>query len=232
MKRARPSCARSRPTVGRERFDAWLKGWFDRHAFQPVTSAIFLADLRQNLVKGDKALEDKLMLDHWVYQPGHPAQHGPPAGRYLRRAGQGRRRLSPGAARRPRRWGELDHRRAAALPQPAAAQAADRRGSTRSIGASASTTRATRKCASPGSIWRSPTATIRRCPSLEQFLTQPGPRQVRQAADQGARQGPAMGPADRGANLCQGAAALSPAGDPRSRQAEASARLKMSRDGS
>ena len=59
--------------VGRDRFDAWLKGWFDRHAFQPVTSAIFLADIRQNLVKGDKALENKLMLDRWVYQPGVPA---------------------------------------------------------------------------------------------------------------------------------------------------------------
>jgi aminopeptidase N len=58
--------------VGRDRFDAWLKGWFDRHAFQPVTTAIFLADIRQNLIKGDKALEDKLMLDRWVYQPGIP----------------------------------------------------------------------------------------------------------------------------------------------------------------
>jgi len=58
--------------VGRDRFDAWLKGWFDRHAFQPVTSAMFLADIRQNLVKGDKALENKLMLDRWVYQPGIP----------------------------------------------------------------------------------------------------------------------------------------------------------------
>jgi hypothetical protein len=58
--------------VGRERFDAWLKGWFDRHSFQPVTSAMFLADIRQNLVKGNKALENKLMLDRWVYQPGVP----------------------------------------------------------------------------------------------------------------------------------------------------------------
>jgi leukotriene-A4 hydrolase len=58
--------------VGRDRFDAWLKGWFDRHAFQPVTTAIFLADIRQNLIKGDKALEDKLMLDRWAYQPGIP----------------------------------------------------------------------------------------------------------------------------------------------------------------
>ena len=58
--------------VGRERFDAWLKSWFDRHAFQPVTTAMFLADIRQNLIKGDKALENKLMLDAWVYRPGVP----------------------------------------------------------------------------------------------------------------------------------------------------------------
>jgi len=59
--------------VGRERFDAYLKGWFERHKFQPVTSAIFLADLRRHLIKGDTALERKLMLDQWVYQAGLPA---------------------------------------------------------------------------------------------------------------------------------------------------------------
>jgi len=59
--------------VGRDRFDAYLKGWFERHMFQPVTSALFLADLRQHLVKGDQALEQKLMLDQWVHQPGIPA---------------------------------------------------------------------------------------------------------------------------------------------------------------
>ena len=58
--------------VGRERFDAWLKSYFDRYAFQPMTSAKFLADFRENLVKGDKALEGKLMLDQWVYEPGLP----------------------------------------------------------------------------------------------------------------------------------------------------------------
>ncbi|HEX8841947.1 MAG TPA: leukotriene A4 hydrolase C-terminal domain-containing protein, partial [Sphingomicrobium sp.] len=69
--------------VGRERFDGWLKGWFDRHAFQPVTSAIFLADLRQYLVKGDKGLESKLMLDRWVYKPGVPPNMvSPPAGTF------------------------------------------------------------------------------------------------------------------------------------------------------
>jgi hypothetical protein len=59
--------------VGRERFDAWLRSYFDRFAFQPMTSAKFLADFRQNLVKGDKSLEDRLMLDQWVYEPGLPS---------------------------------------------------------------------------------------------------------------------------------------------------------------
>ena len=59
--------------VGREKWDAYLRSYFDRHAFQPMTSARFLADLRANLIKSDKALEDRLMLDQWVYQPGLPA---------------------------------------------------------------------------------------------------------------------------------------------------------------
>ena len=65
-------------TVGRERFDAWLRSYFDRYAFQPMTSAKFLTDLRENLVKGDKALEDKLLLDQWVYEPGLPANVAKP----------------------------------------------------------------------------------------------------------------------------------------------------------
>src|SRR5688572_10716885 len=58
--------------VGRERFDAWLRAYFDRHAFAPMTSARFLADLRANLVHGDAALEQRLKLDEWVYRPGLP----------------------------------------------------------------------------------------------------------------------------------------------------------------
>jgi aminopeptidase N len=59
--------------VGRERWDAYLKDYFDRHAFQPQTSARFLADLRENLIKGDAQLEKKLGLDAWVFEPGLPA---------------------------------------------------------------------------------------------------------------------------------------------------------------
>lgn len=60
-------------SVGRARWDAYLRSWFDRHAFEPATSALFLADLREHLVRGDAALEQRLMLDAWVYEPGIPA---------------------------------------------------------------------------------------------------------------------------------------------------------------
>jgi len=58
--------------VGRARWDAYLRSYFDRHAFQPQTTAGFLADLRANLIKGDAALEQQLQLDRWAYQPGLP----------------------------------------------------------------------------------------------------------------------------------------------------------------
>ena len=60
-------------TVGRARWDAYLRSYFDRHAFQPQTTAGFLADLRANLVRGDAALEAKLRLDEWAYAPGLPS---------------------------------------------------------------------------------------------------------------------------------------------------------------
>ena len=64
--------------VGRDKFDAWLRQWFDNHAFQPATSALILADMRANLVKGDAALEERLMLDEWVYEPGLPSNAAQP----------------------------------------------------------------------------------------------------------------------------------------------------------
>ena len=64
--------------VGRERWDAYLRSYFDRHAFQPMTAALFLADLRRHLLKDDPALEQQLRLDEWVYRPGIPANVAPP----------------------------------------------------------------------------------------------------------------------------------------------------------
>lgn len=64
--------------VGRERFDAWLKGYFERNAFKPMTTELFLQDIRAHLIRGDQALERQLMMDAWIYQPGMPSNWVPP----------------------------------------------------------------------------------------------------------------------------------------------------------
>ena len=64
--------------VGRARWDSYLRSWFDRHAFQPATSEMLLADMRRNLFRGDVALERRLMLDQWVYRPGVPGNAARP----------------------------------------------------------------------------------------------------------------------------------------------------------
>jgi len=65
-------------TVGRERFDVWLKGYFERNAFRPMTTELFLEDIRTDLVSGDAALERQLMMDAWIYQSGMPSNWQPP----------------------------------------------------------------------------------------------------------------------------------------------------------
>lgn len=59
--------------VGRDRFDPWLRGYFNRHAFQPMTTALFVQDLREQLVQGDETLGASLQLDEWLHEPGLPA---------------------------------------------------------------------------------------------------------------------------------------------------------------
>ncbi|CAN5300094.1 M1 family metallopeptidase [soil metagenome] len=58
--------------VGRPRWDAYLKAYFARHAFQSQTTAGFVADLRANLIKGDPKLEAAIGIDKWVYEAGLP----------------------------------------------------------------------------------------------------------------------------------------------------------------
>ena len=66
-------------TVGRPRFDAWLRGYFDRHAFTSLTTAAFVDDLRVHLIAGDVALERAMRLHEWIEQPGLPSNAPVPA---------------------------------------------------------------------------------------------------------------------------------------------------------
>jgi leukotriene-A4 hydrolase len=55
--------------VGRPRFDAWLRGWFERHAFASVTTEQFVRELRDALLDDDPAID----VDAWVHGTGLPA---------------------------------------------------------------------------------------------------------------------------------------------------------------
>lgn len=59
--------------VGRERFDPYVRGYFNRHAFQPMTTELFVQDLREHLLQGDEELESSLQLQAWLHEPGLPA---------------------------------------------------------------------------------------------------------------------------------------------------------------
>lgn len=59
--------------VGREKWDAFLKAYFDRNAFKPTTSEDFVAQLESELIRGDAALGEKLQYKQWIYEPGVPS---------------------------------------------------------------------------------------------------------------------------------------------------------------
>jgi leukotriene-A4 hydrolase len=58
---------------GRRTWDAYLRSYFERHAFRSMTTEQFLADLRANLVRGEASIEQRLRLDEWVYGTGLPS---------------------------------------------------------------------------------------------------------------------------------------------------------------
>jgi hypothetical protein len=58
---------------GRAAFDAFLRRWFDRHAFQSVTTDDFTAALRGELMARDPAALAEAELAAWLDGPGVPA---------------------------------------------------------------------------------------------------------------------------------------------------------------
>lgn len=69
---------------GRQRLDAYLKGYFERYAFKSMTTEAFLADLREHLLRNDRALEDRLQIQAWLYEPGLPDNAVAPVSRVLK----------------------------------------------------------------------------------------------------------------------------------------------------
>jgi len=59
-------------TVGRKKFDAFLKDYFSRHAFKTITTEEFLKEYYDVILGGDSSLNDKIKIERWIYEPGLP----------------------------------------------------------------------------------------------------------------------------------------------------------------
>ena len=57
--------------VGRERLDKFLREYFDRFAFQPMSSERMLAYMKQKLLTAEEA--NKVNVQAWIYEPGIPS---------------------------------------------------------------------------------------------------------------------------------------------------------------
>jgi aminopeptidase N len=60
-------------TYGRETFDAFLRRWFDEHAFQSVTTDQFVAFLGANLMQAHPGLVTDAQVDEWLHAASVPA---------------------------------------------------------------------------------------------------------------------------------------------------------------
>ena len=60
-------------TVGRTRFDSFLRAYFDHFAFRSITTSDFVAYLTEQLLNDDADLAETLQVDAWLEQPGLPA---------------------------------------------------------------------------------------------------------------------------------------------------------------
>jgi aminopeptidase N len=58
---------------GRERFDAFLRGYFDHFAFKSVNSEQFMAYLQENMLDRFPGIVSRAEVNTWVLSPGLPA---------------------------------------------------------------------------------------------------------------------------------------------------------------
>lgn len=84
--------------VGRPRFDAFVRGYFDRHAFQSMTSSRFIELVRDVLLEGDAARFAQLETESWLHSPGLRDDARPPHSKRLAFVESEAKRFEGGAA--------------------------------------------------------------------------------------------------------------------------------------
>lgn len=59
-------------TVGREKFDKFVRNYFDSHAFQSITTETFVKYLQKNLIDKNPKILSKTDIEEWIEKPGLP----------------------------------------------------------------------------------------------------------------------------------------------------------------
>ncbi|UII28358.1 M1 family metallopeptidase [Fulvivirga maritima] len=58
--------------AGREKFDAFIKGYFSRNAFKGMTTDEFIEQLDEHLLTEGRINIGKVKIDEWIFEPGLP----------------------------------------------------------------------------------------------------------------------------------------------------------------
>ncbi len=59
-------------TFGRERFDSFIRGYFNHFSFQSITTADFVSYLKENLLDKYPQLAARVPVEEWIYKAGLP----------------------------------------------------------------------------------------------------------------------------------------------------------------
>ncbi|MDP2341938.1 MAG: M1 family metallopeptidase [Deltaproteobacteria bacterium] len=83
--------------VGRARFDAFLKAYFEANKFQSMSTARFLELIKRDLASSD-AERTAMRLELWAYETGIPEGFSPPSSKLLQKVNADVVRISNGEA--------------------------------------------------------------------------------------------------------------------------------------
>jgi leukotriene-A4 hydrolase len=64
--------------IGRERWDAFLKAYFNENAFGTMTTEGFVSKVKRELIQGNQDIAAGIQLEKWIYEPGIPQAYSAP----------------------------------------------------------------------------------------------------------------------------------------------------------
>jgi hypothetical protein len=86
---------------GRDRFDPFLRSYFQRFAFQSITTADFVSYLKATLFPLDPEIAKTMPVDEWIYKPGLPANAPKPVSRAFKKIDEISAKWQSGAVSTP-----------------------------------------------------------------------------------------------------------------------------------